>query len=101
MANLCTFFSFVKFIEARGNMLRKKGARGCSGHADALAVAYCTNCKKFFCEQCKKEHNASHGYRHEIVPVGMPSDLDLLDGRCPEHTDWLSLMFCMDCNGNT
>ena len=74
------------------------------GSAEILpATLLCVGCNRKFCYQCSKAHRRMEGGAHQIKPLDVEAEQELLQLRglaCDKHKDKKVELYCHDCNEN-
>lgn len=84
----------------RDNTDEEEGSRRvCFRHKEIVAVAYCKDCKSFFCQECENSHNGFLGSIHKTISASSVRDFDLHDGKCSTHSNYPLDQLCNDCIG--
>jgi len=67
------------------------------------ATMYCVDCNQKLCEQCSRPHRWMKGGAHQVKPLGVEVEQELIQLRgssCDKHKDEQVKLYCCDCNEN-
>jgi len=67
------------------------------------ATTYCVDCKQKLCEPCSKSHRRMKGGAHQVKPLGVEVEQELIQRRgssCDKHNEEQVKLYCYDCKEN-